>query len=94
MAPAAHRTPLNEPDGVLAGCANRFLPVTEPIAERGMAVGFPDAPEIVLTVEDVARLAVAVADIHGLTSTTPNGGDRSRTRAMADADVPDTPGHG
>jgi hypothetical protein len=29
-----------------------------------MAVGFPDEPEIVLTVEDVSRLAVAVADIH------------------------------
>jgi hypothetical protein len=29
-----------------------------------MAVGFPDEAEIVLTVEDVARLALAVADIH------------------------------
>jgi hypothetical protein len=34
-------------------------------AERGMAVGGPTAPEIVLTVEDVARIAAAaVADIH------------------------------
>jgi hypothetical protein len=30
-----------------------------------MTVGGPDAPEIVLTVEDVVRLATAVADIHG-----------------------------
>jgi hypothetical protein len=32
-------------------------------AERGMAVGGPDVLEIVLTVEDVARLAAAEADI-------------------------------
>jgi hypothetical protein len=29
-----------------------------------MTVGGPDAPEIVLTLEDVARIATAVADIH------------------------------
>ena len=34
------------------------------IAERGMAVGGPTAPDIVLTVEDVARIDAAVADIH------------------------------
>jgi hypothetical protein len=39
-------------------------------AERGMAVGGPDAPDIVLTVEDVARIAAAVADTHG----SPSGG--------------------
>jgi hypothetical protein len=34
-------------------------------AERGMAVGGLTAPDIVLTVEDVARIAAAaVADIH------------------------------
>ncbi len=34
-------------------------------AERGMAVGGPTAPDIVLTVEDVARIAAAaVADVH------------------------------
>jgi hypothetical protein len=34
-------------------------------AERGLAVGGPTAPDIVLTVEDVARIAaVAMADIH------------------------------
>jgi hypothetical protein len=34
-------------------------------AERGMAVGGPTAPDTVLTVEDVARIAaVAVPDIH------------------------------
>jgi hypothetical protein len=34
-------------------------------AERGLAVGGPDAPDIVLTVEDVARIAAAaMADIH------------------------------
>jgi hypothetical protein len=33
-------------------------------AERGMAVGGPTAPGIVLTVEDVARVAMAaVADV-------------------------------
>jgi hypothetical protein len=37
--------------------------ISSPTAERGMAVGGPDAPEIVLTVEDVARLAAAEADI-------------------------------
>jgi hypothetical protein len=37
-----------------------------PAAERGMAVGGPTAPDIVLTVEDVARVAAAaMADIHG-----------------------------
>jgi len=30
-----------------------------------MAIGGPDASEIVLTVEDVARIAAAEADIHG-----------------------------
>jgi hypothetical protein len=39
--------------------------ISAPTAERGMTVGGPDAPEIVLTVEDVVRLATAVADIHG-----------------------------
>jgi hypothetical protein len=34
-------------------------------AERGLAVGGPDTPDILLTVEDVARVAAAaVADIH------------------------------
>ena len=33
-------------------------------AECGMAVSGPDTPEIVLTVEDVARIAAAEADIH------------------------------
>jgi hypothetical protein len=37
--------------------------ISSPTAERGMAVAGPDAPEIVLTVEDVARLAAAEADI-------------------------------
>jgi hypothetical protein len=39
--------------------------ISTPTAERGMAIGGPDVPEIVLTVEDVARLAAAVVDIHG-----------------------------
>jgi hypothetical protein len=30
----------------------------------GLAVGGPTGPDIVLTVEDVARIAAAVADIH------------------------------
>jgi hypothetical protein len=30
-----------------------------------MAVGGPKAPDIVLTVEDVARIAAAVVDTHG-----------------------------
>ncbi len=38
--------------------------ISTPTAERGMAIGGLDAPEIVLTVEDVARLAAAEADIH------------------------------
>ena len=34
-------------------------------AERGLAAGGPEAPNIQLTVEDVARIAaMAVADIH------------------------------
>jgi hypothetical protein len=34
-------------------------------AERGLAVGGPTGPDIVLTFEDVARIAAAaVADIH------------------------------
>lgn len=37
--------------------------ISSPTPERGMAVGGPDAPEIVLTVEDVARIATAEADI-------------------------------
>jgi hypothetical protein len=40
--------------------------VSRPTAERGMAIGGPSAPDIVLTVEDVARVAAAaMADIHG-----------------------------
>ena len=39
--------------------------ISTPTAERGMAVGGPTAPDIVLTVEDVARIAAAaMADIH------------------------------
>ena len=36
--------------------------ISSPTAQRGMAVGGPDAPEIVLTVEDVARLAAIEAE--------------------------------
>ncbi len=40
--------------------------ISAPAAERGMAVGGPDDPVLVLTVEDVARIAALVAtDIHG-----------------------------
>ncbi len=39
--------------------------ISSPTAERVEAVGGPDTPEIVLTVEDVARIAAAEADIHG-----------------------------
>jgi hypothetical protein len=40
----------------------RFSTLT---AERGLAVGGPTAPDIVLTVEEVARIAAAaVADIN------------------------------
>ncbi len=38
--------------------------ISTPTAQRGMAIGGPDAPDIVLTVEEVARLAAAEADIH------------------------------
>jgi hypothetical protein len=38
--------------------------ISSPMAERGMAVGGLDAPEIVSTVADVARIAAAEADIH------------------------------
>ena len=38
--------------------------ISAPTAERGMAVGGQDAPKIVLTVEEFARIATAVADIH------------------------------
>ncbi len=42
--------------------ANNFTPE----ARRGLAVGGPDDPVIVLTVEDVARIAALVAtDSHG-----------------------------
>jgi hypothetical protein len=35
-------------------------------AERGLAAGGPEAPSILLTVEDVARIAaMVVADIQG-----------------------------
>jgi hypothetical protein len=39
--------------------------ITKFTAKRGMAIGGPTAPDIVLTVEDVARIAAAaLADIH------------------------------
>jgi hypothetical protein len=34
-----------------------------PTAERGLAVGGPDVPVIVLTVEDLARIAANVASV-------------------------------
>jgi hypothetical protein len=38
--------------------------ISKPAAEGGMAVGGPTAPDIVLTVEDVAGIAMAaIADI-------------------------------
>jgi hypothetical protein len=40
--------------------------ISAPAAERGLAIGGPSALDIVLTVDDVARIAAAaVADIHG-----------------------------
>jgi hypothetical protein len=39
--------------------------ISAPTAKRGLAIKGPDAPEIVLTVDDVARIAAAaVADLH------------------------------
>ncbi len=36
--------------------------ISKPTARNGMAVGGPDTPQIVLTVDDVARIAAAAVD--------------------------------
>ena len=41
--------------------------VSAPAAERGLAAGGPDNPVVVLSVDDVARIAALVSD-HGVTS--------------------------
>jgi hypothetical protein len=38
--------------------------ISTPTAERGLAVGGPDTPVIVLTISDVARIAAIAAGEH------------------------------
>ena len=48
---------------------------TAPVAAHGLAVGGPDNPRIVLTIEDVARIAAAaVADATTATIPLPRAG--------------------
>lgn len=62
-----------------------------PDTERGMAIGGPDNPEIVLTVEDVARIAAQVAKMPAMNREKIRKTAEERTAELAALGIVSTP---